>query len=328
MDSAKNEETTTDDGVWFETAPIRLPDGWRGIVLTQCHGMAPKDAVQTGEARFRPNLPSPDRWHAFFAQITADPTALPGYTSLKYSGHSEVFKARLDSPRGSLDLIVKRTRARGLRRRLAHALRPSRERRNFSRALMLLEAGINTGVPMAVLGRGWPRREAWFIAEFVPDLVDLDQVVLRLLPQLERHRIHQIKAAIIEAIVDLLERMDGHNVSYRDLKASNIMLENVGGTGGPPSVWLVDLDGLHRPRSSSTVLRWRAVARLAASLLSYTSVTRTDYARFLKTYLARRGEPATSWRETFHELSRRATDYVRRARRRKTHKLDGYTGDE
>lgn len=273
-----------------------------------------------------PKLPSPGKWHAFFAHLTADPTALPGYVSLKYSTRGEVFRARFESPDGALDLIVKRTRARGMRRRLAHALRPSRERRNFNRALMLLEAGISTGVPMAVLGRGWLRREAWLIAEFVPDLVDLDQVVLRLLPQLAPHRTHQVKVAVIEVIVDLLERMNSHNLSHRDLKASNIMLRNMNGTG-TPTAWLVDLDGLHRRRSGSSSRQWQTLVRLAASLLSYASVTRTDYARFLKTYLARRGEPTTSWREIFDELSRRATDYVRRARGRKARKLDGYTGD-
>ena len=172
-----------------------------------------------------------------------------------------------------------------------------------------------------------PHREAWFIAQFVPDLVDLDQVVLRLLPQLGRGRERTVKAAIVAAIVGLLERMERGKLVHRDLKASNILLENFDGVGGPPTVWLVDLEGLHRRRVISASRRWHPIMRLAASLLAYTSVTRTDYCRFLRAYLTRRDKPEATWKRHFRQLAAQADDYVRRARRRKTHKLDGYTGD-
>jgi hypothetical protein len=68
------------------------------------------------------------------------------------------------------------------------------------------------------------------------------------------------------------------------------------------------------------------LVRLAASLLDYISLTRSDYCRFLQTYLARAGLPRETWKEHYRSLAAQATDYVGRAQKRKTHKLDGYTG--
>jgi tRNA A-37 threonylcarbamoyl transferase component Bud32 len=274
-----------------------------------------------------PNLPTPEQWHPLLRQLVADRAALPAYTTLKYSNHAEVFRTRFESSGGSFDLIVKQTRPCGFRNRLAGAFRMSREHRSFYRALMLLEAGVNTPLPLAMLERRSPRPEAWLVTEFVPDLVDLDQVALRLLPQWDRNRAFTVKTLIVKAIVDLLERLERHGLRHRDLKASNIMLSNAEGAGDPPTIWLVDLEGLRRRRLITPLRRWQPVVRLAASLLGYATITRTDYCRFLKAYLPRQGEPTAAWKRYFGELSRQAGDYVRRARRRKRHKLDGYTGD-
>ncbi len=81
-----------------------------------------------------------------------------------------------------------------------------------------------------------------------------------------------------------------------------------------------------RPRRLKPAAR-QSVVRLAASLLTYTTVTRSDYCRFLRAYLARTGWPPDAWKEHYHRLSQQANHYVRRARRRKANKLDGYTGD-
>jgi hypothetical protein len=116
-------------------------------------------------------------------------------------------------------------------------------------------------------------------------------------------------------------------LTHRDFKASNILLDKWDGVGGQANVWLVDLDGLGRRKFAYGVRRWESVVRLAASLLGYTAVTRSDYCRFLQAYLARMGSPRTDWKLHFRKLSRQARDYVQRAGRRKAHKLDGYQGD-
>lgn len=304
----------------FNTEVIGLPDGWSGRVLTRRPGEVP-------EYRIRSDLPTIKEWGPLLSQLTSDPAALPGYAVLKYSEHGEVFRAGLTVGDGVLDIICKQGRARGFSGRLVNTLRASRENRNCDRALMLLEAGIRTALPLAVVERRRPRCEARLVTEFVPGLVDLDEVVLRLLPRLERRPRRKAKDAIVKAIVDLLEQMTQDGLAHRDLKASNILLDHWDGAGGPANVWLVDLDGLRRRKFAYGVRRWDSVMRLAASLLGYTAVTRSDYCRFLQAYLARMGSPPTDWKRHFRKLSRQASAYTQRAGRRKTHKLDGYPGD-
>ncbi|MGB2986263.1 MAG: lipopolysaccharide kinase InaA family protein [Phycisphaerae bacterium] len=305
----------------FDTEPIDLAGGWSGLVLTRCQLAAP-------ESETRRSLPAVAPWKTWLHQLVSDPSALSGYAMLKYSKDGVVFRARMTIGDGSLDLICRQSRGHGLRRRLATLFRPSRERRNFHRALALLEADINTALPLALIERRRPRREAWLVTEFVPDLVDLDQVVLQLLPRLEPRRARKVKNAILEATVDLVMRMQQSHLTHRDLKASNILLKHWDGRGGPVSLWVVDLDGLRHRRFISAARRWQPVMRLAASLLSYSAVTRSDYGRFLHAYLPRTGAPRETWRRHFRELAQQANDYARRARRRKNHKLDGYNGHD
>ncbi len=304
----------------LHTEVIELPGGWSGRVVTRRPGAVPPDAI-------RSNLPTIEQWPAFLSQLALDPAALPGYAVLKYSDHGEVFRAQLSVGDGALDVICKQGRVRGFSGRLVNTLRGSREQRNCDRAMMLLEAGIRTALPLAVVKRRRPRCEAWLVTEFVPGLVDLDEVVLRLLPRMERGRLRRTKDAIVKAIVEMLGQMVRHGLTHRDLKASNILLDKWDGADGPANVWLVDLDGLGRRRFAYGMRRWESVMRLAASLLGYTAVTRSDYCRFLQAYLTQMGSPRTDWKLHFRKLSRQARAYTQRAGRRKAHKLDGYQGD-
>ena len=145
-----------------------------------------------------------------------------------------------------------------------------------------------------------------------------------LLSQLEAPRQRQVKSALLAAVVDLCARLEADGLYHRDLKASNILLADWVGRDGPVRPYLVDLDGvLRRPRWRAA-RRWRPLVRLAASLADHVSITRTDYARFLKAYLAVSGERSEDWKPRFRSLGRQMDEYVRRARLRKTDKLDGF----
>ncbi|UCC30595.1 MAG: hypothetical protein JSU86_20670 [Phycisphaerales bacterium] len=305
----------------FDIEPISLANGWSGHVLTQCHGVTPQVAAPAV-------LPTIEQWRPQLSLLAADPKSLPDCTALKYSTSGEVLRARLEARDSAIDVICRQSRVHGIWRRLASSFAPSRERRNFARALQVAEIGINTAIPLALIERRRPRRQAWLVTAYVPDLVDLDQVALRFLPQLGLRRGHRVKDAISEAVIEVLDRMERNNLSHRDLKASNILLKNWDGVGGSVTVWLVDLDGLCRYRYLGAGRRWRPVMRLAASLLSYTTVTRSDYCRFLKRYLAgRTGSTRGTWQQLYRKLAQQAGDYARRAMRRKGHKLNGFVGN-
>ena len=298
----------TDHG--FQMQQLQLSGGW--LVTRPVDPSGARDA---------------DLWLSMLQTVVTHREALPGYTVLKYSQTVEVFRATPTIGDRSIDLIGKRSRPDGLLNRLAYRLGYTRQQRNFRQAIALLQIGINTAKPLALLEQRSSKRQAWLITEFVPDLVDLDQIALRLLPGSPPSQTRRIKNVLIDVVVGLFDALERSRLTHRDLKASNILLKHWDGDVQPVSAWLVDLDGLYQRNPWRRSTRRQPLIRLAASLLSYAAITRTDYARFLRRYLTRRECSADDWKAHYCDLARRASDYVRRSRRRKADKLDGYAGD-
>lgn len=258
-------------------------------------------------------------------RIISDPSTLEGYSVLKYSKHGDVFRAGVESSGGLVEIVGKRSSAVGWRRRLRAMVRLSRARRNFDQAFQLLTVGIPTARPLILLERRRPHCESWIVTEFVPNLVDLDQVVLVEFPKLDRRSAHRAKARVVDSVVDLLIGLQNAGLGHRDFKASNVMLSDYHSTGRDVKAWMLDLDGLYSIRWGVESHRWQPVVRLAASLLDYSMVTRTDYARFLRSLL-RRQPSHRDWKSAYSDLASQAADYAHRAKRRKKDKLDGYGG--
>jgi len=268
-------------------------------------------------------------WHNVLSQFAADPQAIQNYQALKYSPTVEVFRGRLTWPDGGLDIIAKLHRPGGasLQRwggQIATLLRGTRARRNLHRTCALLAAGVNTARPVAIVESSGKTPHSIFVTEFLDGLVDLDQIVLSLLPRLDTTRRHGIKKALIECVANLFARLHRSGWRHRDLKASNILLKNWNGAGGPPTAWLVDLDGLRRRLPWEPLIDRAALIRLVASLWGYQSATRTDLARFLERYLRAVGGPDATWRELFRAIVAGARAYQQRSARRKHGKLDVY----
>lgn len=336
MTTPTTTKSTADTTTRFDYEIIKLPNHFFASVLTGCRLVTPATVAST-------RLPAAQEWLKPLTQLVTNPDALPTREMLKHSKTAQVFRTCLTFAHGPIDVICKRTQNKGLSQRLVNRFFHSRGRANLNRAVQLLRAGINTALPLALVERTVAPQAAWLITEAIPDAVDLDQVTLMLLPQLSRQRAGAVKKALIAALVEFLHRMESCGLHHRDLKASNFLITNwdstcgtdfptTCGTGSPtgqsePRIWIVDLDGLSSHRPLSGRARRQPLMRLAASLLSYPTVTRTDYARFLKDYLSQTGTPQDQWKRRFRELRQRASTYVHRARRRKRHKLDGYTGD-
>ena len=296
----------------FQTEPIELREGWSGAVLT---GADPQWA----------RLPRREDWRDFLNRLAAGAGGIPGHEPLKVSRSVEVFRGRLAFGEDSIEVVCKRARSaargRGLR-----GWRISRERRNFDRAITLLSRGLDTALPLACIERRGPRRAAWLVTKHIPELLDLDQALLMRLPRVEPRNMRQVKDAVASAVVRLCIQLEESGLFYRDMKASNIMLADWTDQGGPLRTVLVDLDGLRARRFWEGRRQWRSLVRLAASLVNAHGVTRSDFGRFLKAYLQQTGEPPASWKRRYATLDSAVEVYVRRARRRKLHKFDGYTG--
>jgi len=299
----------------IETAAIHLPGGWRGKVTVALHD---------GPSEHR--LPDASQWRAVLQSFVTDPFSLADGTTLKFVPGAEVLRGTFAHGGGTLTVIAKHHTAEGLGGHLSILLRGSRARRNFERAAKLACSGVATALPLAMIERARPARESWLVTAYVPDLVDLDRMALAVLPHVHGSDGARIKRRIGQAVVTLLLRLAQGGWHHRDLKASNILLRHHDRNDEPMQAWIVDLDGLSRAASSDVGRDRQRLVRLTASLMDYASITRTDMARFLRSYLAA-AEGQREWRLEFRQLAQNAKRYAEHSKRRKGHKLDGYAGD-
>ncbi len=319
VDSAAALHARTLSSVSYRAQRLELPQGLRGEALT--------DGESVGGLRHR--LPSAAAWRQWLEHVAVDPSVLPGYATLKYSKSGEVFRAMVAETSGptggTLQVACRVTHSESYGTTWT-AWRRSRARRNFHRAMALLRAGIDTAIPLAWMERPSTPRTSWLVTAYVGEVVDLDQIALTLLPQMDRRASQKARNGVVDAVVELLVRLDRAGLHHRDLKASNILITNWEGRETRLRPMLVDLDGLHPRRWWSPRERRQPLIRLAASLRDYPGLTRTDFARFLLRYLTQAGRPRAEWKTHFRRLARDATLYAQRSQLRKTHKLDGFTG--
>lgn len=291
---------------------ITLAGGWRGQVLVDDSASTPSTAASN----------SLSGWRDWLQQLVDRPESLPGYQSVKYSAINEVVRARLgpsDSAATIIEVICKRSSPRGLVSRAMGIMGQSRARRNFRRGRALAERGLATAAPLALIEQS-SRGESWIVTEYLPDLTDLDQIALTTLPNLGPRAAYRLKKGCILAVAELFAALERHAMHHRDLKATNILLSDAAATGSKhPRAYLVDLDGLRLRSWRRERDGRRRLMRLAASLAEYPTITRTDYARFLR-QLAADGQ----WKQQMRSLALAAERYNRTADRRRGKKWETY----
>lgn len=270
---------------------------------------------------------STSQWQNFFDQLVADAETLPGYSQLKVSQTGEIIRVQPVVAGTKLDLVCRKvllgTSFELLRNRLGGGARGSLGRR----AGYLVEAGVKTAPPVAGISPSGTGRSEWVLCEYVDNLVDLDRVALQLLATLDAKDTLRVKVTILKKVVEMFIGLERNRLAHRDLKASNILLHDWNGTGADVSLWILDLEGLKKKIFLSHSRRLQPLMRLAASVSGYSAITRTDFCRFCKHYLQQRGQSRQQWRPLYRLLEKMVETYIRKSRKRKTHKLDGYLGE-
>lgn len=308
------------DAAGFDVQSIELAGGWRGEVLWDGHasGGGTPNSCRT---------PTANDWRAALEPLVNGHGLPNGATVLKQSRVAQVIQMRVALPCGSVDVVCKYSRARGVSARVLHRLRGSRELGNWRRGLMLLQAGIATARPLVLLQRTKPRCDAWLVTEVVADALDLDGLMSWHIYRMDDAQAVRVKRAVVGALADLCARMDRRRLTHRDFKASNILVTGWRDGGDGLCLWLIDLDGLRTRRIRATRSSRGAVVRLAASLTDHRSVTRADCARFLRAYLEAVTGRGNEWRREFRAMARDVQRYNQLAKLRKRGKIDGFTGD-
>jgi hypothetical protein len=212
-----------------------------------------------------------------------------------------VSRVRVERPAGALDLAVKWSHWRGLRRGLGDALRGSRAARALAGARWLEGLGSAHAEPLALAERRrfGLVRESFLLSRFVGDAAPLPVALAELRARPRRRR------EVARALGDLAGRLHARGLDHTDLKHSNLLLSRDG------RLVLLDLDALARPRR----LGWRRVVRALGQLEAYAAdlypwLPRSDRARFLRAYLER--VPGLAPRR--RELARDASAWARRRR--------------
>lgn len=303
----------------FQIKLITLDDRWRGRVLTRWEL---PDGLRSGT--FAP--PTLEDWRRVLNHMLQSGANASERVSLKRSSTSQVFRTRLSVRSWALDVVCKQSQAPGAFRGVLAQFRGSRERQTFDRGLALLRVGIPTALPLAVLERCWPRKEAWLITEAVPNPADLERVCSGLLWELEPPRFRAVKRSLVSSLLELCRRMGDHHVYHRDFKASNVLVSDWDSASTGPRLWLVDLDGIRIRTARDSRAEWRGIMRLAASLSECVAITRADYLRFLMGYLSDEDRFCGRWKRRWRQVSRNAARYVDRSRGRKKGKIDAYAG--
>jgi tRNA A-37 threonylcarbamoyl transferase component Bud32 len=207
----------------------------------------------------------------------ADPDAVftrPGVTVLKDSPSSTVVKVG--------EVIYKRFRVKRPLAALRNRFRRSAALRSWVFGHNLLDRHLPTARPLFVAHRyrlGVPA-EGYVAFEVVPNAVDLPDAVAAF-----------DRRELAGKLGRLIRRMHDRHVSHRDLKAPNILI-----AGPDRDPVLIDLVGLTVGRRVTDAERVRNLARLNASFVNSTVVSRTDRLRLLFAYLGRADRRAwKSW---------------------------------
>ena len=164
----------------------------------------------------------------------------------------------------------------------------------------LRERCLPTPRPLLVLHR---RRhglshEGYLLTEKVPEAEELSRYVagLRALPEEQRR---PRRRDLIERLARLVRRLHERQISQRDLKAANILVQR---TAQGPSLCLIDLVGITVHRKLSISRRVQNLARLHASFHTGPQLTRTDRLRFLRIYMAWGLHGREGWKDWWRQI--------------------------
>src|SRR5262249_14828688 len=160
--------------------------------------------------------------------------------------------------------IYKHIRGSTWKDALANLFRPPPALRSWQAGHALLDRGLPTPRPLAVLHRlrGGIRRDGFLLVEKVENAFELRPFLLRLrsLPRQDQRR---RLGMLIERLARIVRDMHRWQISHRDLKAANILVQTAH-EGSDMAVWLIDLVGVVCWRHLALKRRVQNLARLNA----------------------------------------------------------------
>ncbi len=213
------------------------------------------------------------------------------------------------------NLIYKRFRSRSSWQRLASLFRRTKCLKSWLVGNAFLDCLLPTARPLAAFER---RRfglagDGYLLMEKIEHAIDLRQAIEKF-DKSPAARRHEIIKRRLDLVARLIRQLHERGWSHRDLKAANILLAP--DPNGIERAWFVDLVGAHRPPWLSKNRRMRNLARLNASFLDPTSLSRSDRLRFLFCYLNSAFVGRAGWKNWWRGIGRRTLEKVAKNRER------------
>lgn len=283
-----------------------LPGGWRAQVFRcakRMRGESPLAGGALSDEWWRSQLRDFSTW----GRGSTEPVA-------KDSHSAEVARVMLDQAEPRVEVVRKRIRSRNWRRSLRNLLFRSRNRRGWLVGNALLHRDLPTARPLALLERrlGPLVLESVLLTEAIGAACDLRAYLEEQHARLRGAAWLRCRQDVAALLAHRLRSLHARGFVHRDCKLDNVLAVR----RGELDLWWIDLDGL-RVRRPNWRDEARALVRLWVSALDSGLATRTDAARFLRSYCGRFGAPRGQWKAAWHELTEavRAKQAARNKRR-------------
>lgn len=156
-------------------------------------------------------------------------------------GRNYLYSARLDTPEGPIDVVVKQFRNQGLRRRLERRLRGSRATRGWRAAHALLAAGVATPAPVLLVESDHPAGPSCYICRRVRDAFEVRHFFRRLEGRPDAGMFPAIAPArLLAQLGAFARRIHDAGVLHRDLSTGNVLARPI--ANGALELLVVDVN--------------------------------------------------------------------------------------
>ncbi len=220
----------------------------------------------------------------------ADPSCA---TETIYWGRNYIYAAEMNTPAGSLPVVVKQFKNQGLKSRLERRIRGSKAERSWRVAKELVRVGLPTPEPILWVESAEMEGPSFFIAERLNDAIEVRQFFRRLNHEPLAGEFPEVDDnAFLGRLGRLAREINDAGILYRDLSMGNILAV---GDADDLDLYLIDFNRARTGRSPGVFRRTRDICRLPV-------LEREHRAAFLEGYW---GEvpPRHSFRWWFYALS-------------------------
>ncbi|RMH21844.1 MAG: hypothetical protein D6696_04905 [Acidobacteria bacterium] len=204
-------------------------------------------------------------------------------------GRNYLYRARLETAAGPLEVVVKQFRNHGWRERRRRRRGAGKARRSWLGARAFAAAGIPTAAPLALIESRRADGPSFFVSRYLAGALEARYLLRAANAGTFGEAFPEIDfEAFLEALGATLRRMHEAGLFHRDLSIGNVLLLPPPAAVAAPEIAIVDLNRSRRLRSLSAARRTRDLCRLAI-------FTRPHQRRFLRAYWGADGLTRRRW---------------------------------